>query len=111
MSLPSGRNPGSARLLEAAAQIAEARGAGLTVLAPPEVAGAAGFAAWIAEVLAAYSLRLQIEIAPAEPAVLDRRIVELDCRLLAIDAGGTDGITARPRACSEKFACDILVVR
>ncbi len=111
VSLPSGRNPGSARLLGAAAQIAEARGAGLTVIAPPEVAGAAGFDAWIAELLAAYSLRPQIEIAPSEPAVLDRRIVETGCRLLAIEAGGTDGIAARLRACSEKFACDILVVR
>jgi nucleotide-binding universal stress UspA family protein len=109
VSLPSGRNPGSARLLEAAAQIAEARGGGLTVIAPPAVAGAAGFEAWIAEVLATSSVRLQIEIAPTEPAVLARRLVELGCRLLAIEAKADDNGTEL-REWAERFACDILVV-
>jgi hypothetical protein len=105
------RDPGSIRLLEAAAQLAEARGGGLIVICPPALAGAAGFEAWIAEQLAAYAIHLQVEIAPAEPAVLDRRIVELDCRLLAIAAGAASGADEELRAWAERFACDILVVR
>jgi nucleotide-binding universal stress UspA family protein len=105
------QNPGSLRLIEAAAQIAEARGGGLTVICPPEMARAAGFEAWIAARLAAFSVRLQVEIAPSEQTVLERRIVELGCRLLAIAAERTDGTAARLREWGERFACDILVVR
>jgi nucleotide-binding universal stress UspA family protein len=104
------RNPGSIRLLDLAAQLAEARGGGLIVIRPPDIAET-----WIAEQLAAYSFPLQIEVAPAEPAVLDRRILELGCRLLAIEAkGAAEGagsIAARLRESAEKFACDILVLR
>ena len=46
------------------------------------------------------------EIAPAEPAALRQRINELDCRLLAIEAGG-----AALRDLVERYACDILIVR
>jgi hypothetical protein len=103
------RRPVSVRLLEAAAQIAAAQGGGLTVIAPPAIADAGDFDRWIGERLAAYKGPLQIELAPAEAATLDRRIVERDCRLLAIDAA--EGIAGRLRDYAERFACDILVVR
>ncbi len=68
------RGPASVRLLEAAAQAAEAREGALTVICPPAVVGANGFETWIAERLAALSVRAQIEVAPSEPAALHRRI-------------------------------------
>jgi nucleotide-binding universal stress UspA family protein len=105
------RGPASVRLLEAAAQAAEARGGALTVICPPAVVGADGFETWIAERLAGFSVRAQIEAAQAEPAALRRRIGELDCRLLAVDAGRSEGHSARLREFHESFACDILFVR
>jgi nucleotide-binding universal stress UspA family protein len=105
------RGPASVRLLEAAAQAAEARGGALTVICPPAVVGADGFETWIAERLAALSVRVQIEAVQAEPAALRRRIGELDCRLLAVDAGRNEGHTGRLREYLESYACDILFVR
>jgi nucleotide-binding universal stress UspA family protein len=110
VTLLRSRNPSAVRLLEAAAQLAEARGGGLTVIYPSEVAGDTGFETWIAERLAAYPVRLQVEIAPTEPAVLARRLAELGCRLLAIEAKADDNSTEL-REWAERFACDILIVR
>ena len=105
------RGPASVRLLEAAAQAAEAREGALTVIYPPAVGGASGFETWIAEQLAAFSVRAQIEVAPAEPAALRGRIDELDCRLLAVDAGRSEGQFGPLREFHESFAHDILFVR
>jgi nucleotide-binding universal stress UspA family protein len=105
------RGPASVRLLDAAAQIAEARGGALTVICPPALAGAKGFAEWLSERLAAYPVRAQIEVAPTEPAALQRRIGELDCRLLAIGASQSEGRVDRLRQFVESSACDILIVR
>ena len=76
------RGAASARLLHAAAQLAEAADRLLTIICPPSLAGSGRFDKWIAERLAGHSVRLQIEIGPGEPAALHRRISELDCRLL-----------------------------
>jgi hypothetical protein len=100
------RDPAAVRLLEAAAQIAEAADAPLTVICPPAVASADRFEQWIADRLAGHSVRLQVEIAPAEPAALRQRLGELDCRLLAIAADGD-----QLRDLVERYACDILIVR
>jgi nucleotide-binding universal stress UspA family protein len=105
------RSRASARLLEAAAQVAHAGDRPLTVICPPAVAGRQGFEKWIAERLAGSPVRLQIEVAPAEPAALHERITELGCRLLAIDAGSEDAGSDRLREFGERFSCDILVVR
>jgi len=105
------RGPGSARLLEAAAQIAEAADSGLTVICPPLIVGAAGFENWITDGLAAYSVGVQIEVAPTEGAALHRRIVELECRLLAIAAGTAEDTAGRLREFTECCACDVLIVR
>jgi nucleotide-binding universal stress UspA family protein len=105
------RGPVSVRLIEAAAQVAEAREGALRVICPPAVVGADGFETWIAERLAPFSVRTQIEAAPAEPAALHRRIGELDCRLLAIDAGRSEGQSGPLREFLESFTCDILFVR
>jgi nucleotide-binding universal stress UspA family protein len=97
------RSPAAARLLEAAAQMAEATDALLTVICPP---GEELFENWIADRLTGRPLRLRVEIGPDEPAALRQRLGELDCRLLAIEAGG-----AALRDLVERYACDILIVR
>jgi nucleotide-binding universal stress UspA family protein len=100
------RGPASVRLLEAAAQIADAADTLLTVICPPAIARAERFEQWIADRLAGHPVRLQVEIAPAEPAALRQRLGELDCRLLAIGAG-SDPL----RDFVERYTCDILIVR
>lgn len=103
------RGAGSARLLAMAAQLAEAVGSALTVICPSQLAGEQGFAKWVTEQIKPYSVPLQIELAPAEPAELDRRIAELRCRVLAVHAGG--GVSPdRLRDLFTRLACDILVV-
>ena len=104
------RGSASVRLIEAAAQAAEARGGALTVIGPPAVINANGFETWIAERLAAFSVRAQIEVAQAEPAALRRQIGELDCRLVAIDSSRNEGAGDRLREFVNHLACDILVV-
>jgi hypothetical protein len=103
------RNKSSARLLEAAARIAEAADATLIVISPPAIAGTKGFQNWLGEQLVGLPVRLTVEIGPAEPAALDRRIAELDCRLLAIDAGSAEGGARGFRRFVERFACDVLI--
>jgi nucleotide-binding universal stress UspA family protein len=104
------RSAASSRLLEAAAQIAQTADRTLTVICPPAVAGI-GFENWVADRLADHPVRLQVEIAPAAPADLHRRIGELDCRCLAIASGEAEGSGDRLRELVERFGCDILVVR
>jgi nucleotide-binding universal stress UspA family protein len=109
------RSAASSRLLEAAAQIAQTADRTLTVICPPAVAGTgfetgAGFEKWVADRLADHPVRLQVEIAPAEPAALHQRIGELDCRCLAIAGGGAEASGDRLRELVERFGCDILLV-
>ena len=104
------RGAGSARLLAAAAQLAEAAGGALTVICPPDLAAEKGFEAWLAAQIEPYSVRLQIELAPAEPAELERRLSELDCRVLAVQAD-LAGQPERVRELFMRLACDILLVR
>jgi nucleotide-binding universal stress UspA family protein len=103
------RSRAAARLLAAAAQVAHAEERPLTVICSPEVAGRAGFEQWIGEQLAGSAVRLQVEVAPAEPAELRARITEIGCRLLAV--GEADGAGGQLREYVERFACDILTVR
>jgi len=105
------RGPATVRLLDVAAEMAETRGGILIVICPPAVAGSEGFEKWITDQVSEHSVRLQIEVAPAEPAALHRRIGELNCQLLAIEAGLAEGRPDRLREMVERFACDILVVR
>ncbi|MGH7046118.1 MAG: hypothetical protein ACREE2_06975 [Stellaceae bacterium] len=103
---------GSARLLEAAARIAEARSVPLTVVASRTSAAAVpGLQQWLAGELARFELQLKIEIEPDEPLMLHRRIIELDCRLLAVAAAEVEGTTGRLREWIEDFSGDVLIVR
>jgi nucleotide-binding universal stress UspA family protein len=105
------RGPGSARLLAAAAQIAETRGGVLTVVCPPVMAENADFEQWLAQRLQGHDVRLEIEVAPSEPAALFRRLGELGCRVLAIETSLGEGVTARLKEFVERLACDVLIVR
>ena len=105
------RSRAASRLLAAAAEVARTADRALTVICPPEIAGKAGFEKWITDQLAGSPVRLQIEVAPDQPAALRARIDELGCTTLAVDAGATEGDSGRLREFVEGFACDILVVR
>ena len=91
------RSPQSARMLEIAAQIAGISRAALTVAGPPDLAGTDDFAAWVSGLLEGHSVSLQTESAAAEPAALRQRIIELDCRLLVLEASPDE---APPRNCA-----------
>jgi nucleotide-binding universal stress UspA family protein len=104
------RGGAAARLLAAAAQLAEADERKLTVICPPAVAGAKDFAKWLAEHLADRRAAVQVEVAPDEPAALTQLIGRLDCRVLAVEAGLAEG-GGRLREFVEGFACDVLIVR
>jgi nucleotide-binding universal stress UspA family protein len=105
------RSPASARVLAAAAQVAEADDGGLTVICPPALANTADFNDWLAERLAGYHVSLRIEISRGEPDALVHQISECGCRLVAIEAGSATGRATRLRAFAEHFACDVLIVR
>jgi hypothetical protein len=105
------RSAGALRLLDAAVRLAEVHAGALSVICPPAVASASDFEVWLGQRLAGHALRLQIEVAPAEPEALQRRIVELDCRLLAIEAANVENGGTVLRDFAERFACDLLVVR
>ena len=105
------RGAAAARLLAAAAQVAEAGERDLTVICPPAIAGAKGFDKWLAEHLADHPVRVQVEVAPDEPAALHQLIGRLDCRLLAVEGGLAEGRVGRLREFVESFACDVLIVR
>ena len=111
LALLRDRGEGSARLLAVAARLAEAASGALTVLCPPALAGEKGFEAWLAERLEPFSVPLQIALLPAEPGELERRLVELGCRLLAVPADAAEGRPDRLRELFDRLACDILVVR
>jgi nucleotide-binding universal stress UspA family protein len=103
-------SPASARLLAAAARVAEVGDGGLTVICPPALAGAADFNDWLATHLAGRRVRLRVETAPGELEALTHQISEFGCRLVALEAGPAAGEGARLRAFAERFACDVLIV-
>jgi hypothetical protein len=105
------RNPKSARVLDIAAQIAGFRGGSLTVAGAPGLAGLDDFTAWVAELLEGHSLRLQTEPAATETAALRQRIIELDCRLLVLEASERDAQPDELRELVEQLACDVLIIR
>jgi len=105
------RGPQSARMLEIAAQIAGISRATLTVAGPPDLAGTDDFAAWVSGLLEGHSVSLQTESAAVEPAALRQRIIELDCRLLVLEASPDKARPEELREFVEPLACDVLVVR
>jgi hypothetical protein len=105
------REPASARVLEAAAQFAEAANGSLVVICGPKLAHDKLFEAWVGERLAAYSVRARIEPAPGDPAALQRHILGLDCGMLALAADAEPADPDRRREIATRTGCDILVMR
>jgi N6-adenosine-specific RNA methylase IME4 len=56
-------------------------------------------------------LRLQTEPPATEPAALRQRIIELDCRLLVLEASEQDTQPDELRELVEQLACDVLIIR
>jgi nucleotide-binding universal stress UspA family protein len=105
------RTMAAGRLLQAAARIAESDGGTLTVICPSALAAAEGFAEWVDEQIAPSATRPRIEPASGEAAELDARIAQLGCGLVAVGAGTAEGDPNKLRELSERFDCDLLVVR
>lgn len=103
------RSSGSARLLRAAARLAELTHPHFTVIAPPRLAAAKSFHDWVAEQIEPGRVHLQIEAASAETTGLHRRIAELGCQFLALDAAATE--RGELAEITKRFACNILVAR
>jgi hypothetical protein len=105
------RSPKSARTLDIAAQIAACGGSSLTVAATPDLAGSDDFAVWVAGLLEGHSLSLQTEPVASEPMALRQRIIDLDCRLLVLEAAEHDPGPDDLRELAEHLACDVLIIR
>jgi len=105
------RGPESARTVDIAAQIAAFGSGSLTVAGTPDLAGSDDFAAWVSGLLEGHSLNLQTEPAAPEPAALRQRIIELDCRLLVLEAPEHGREPDDLREFAEHLACDVLIIR
>jgi hypothetical protein len=105
------RGPQSARTVDIAAQIAAFGGSNLTVAATPDLARSDDFAVWVSGLLEGRSLNLQTEPVAPEPAALRQRIIDLDCRLLVLEATEEDGGPDDLRELAEHLACDVLIIR
>ena len=109
-ALVLGREASSERLLAAAVRLAEANNARLVVLCLPSLVKAPGFKAWLDAPLAGHAVEVDLELMP-ERAMLHRRITELRCRLVAIEAAADEAHPDRLRDMVAKMACDVLLVR
>jgi hypothetical protein len=105
------RDAKSARVLDIAAQIAGFRGGTLTVAQTADIAASIDFTAWVAERLEGHSVTLQTKPAVTEPAALRQQIIDLDCRLLVLEAGDEEAQPEQLRELVEKLTCDVLVIR
>jgi nucleotide-binding universal stress UspA family protein len=105
------RGPRSTRTLGIAAQIAAFGGSSLTVAGTPDLAGSNDFAAWVAGLLEGHSVNLRTEPIAPEPAALRQRTIDLDCRLLVLEAAEPDPRPDDLRELAEQLACDVLIIR
>jgi nucleotide-binding universal stress UspA family protein len=103
------RGPGPERAIDIAAEIAGFCGGTLTVAGAPDLAGSDDFATWVSGLLEGHSLSLQTEHAATEPSGLRRRIAELDCRLLVLEAAPDDARPEALRELLEHLTCDVLI--
>lgn len=109
-ALLHGRKAASQRLLAAATRLAEANDAKLAVICSPSLAQEPGFKAWLDEQLTGHAVEVDIELL-RERTLLYRRIAELHCRLVALEATAEEARPDHLRELVAKLACDVLVVR
>ena len=103
------RGPASERLLEVASRLAEAHGGRLAVICTPELAKTSGFRAWLDSHLAGREVTVELDLAPA--GALNERIVQLDCRVVALASDTEQAQPDRLRQMVAQIACDVVVVR
>ena len=103
------RDSAGARLLTTAARLAEASDARLVVICTPELVETPGFKTWLDECLAGHAIAADIELLP-DPAGLHRRLAELDCRLVAMEAEAEEARPENLRALVAAAGCDVLIV-
>jgi hypothetical protein len=105
------RHDAARRVLDAAAACAAAGSGIVTVVCPAALAREAGFAAWLAESLAPYGARAQVEVAPDDVEGLVQRCAELDCRVLVVELAAVQQRIGRVRELVDRTAGDVLVIR
>jgi hypothetical protein len=105
------RGPASERLLEVASRLAEAHGGRLAVICAPELAKSSGFRNWLDDHLADREVSVELDLAPVESTALNQRIVELDCRVVALASGTEPAQPDRLRQMVAQIACNVVVVR
>ena len=76
-----------------------------------DLAGSDDFAGWVSGLLEGHSLNLETELLEPEPAALRQRIIDLDCRLLVLEAAEQDAGPDDLRELAERLACDVLIIR
>jgi nucleotide-binding universal stress UspA family protein len=111
LTLLRGRGAQSAQTLGIAAQIAGFHSRTLTVAGAFDPTAPGDFSAWVSGLLEGHSLNLQTEPEALEPTALRQRILELDCRLLVLEAGEQDGRAEDLREIVEQLTCDVLIIR
>ena len=104
------RCPESARTLDIAAQIAGFHSGSLTVGGTSNLSAEGDFIEWVSALLEGHSLSFQTEPADTEPAALRRRLAELDCRLLVLEASVEGHRLNELRKLVEHLACDVLLI-
>jgi hypothetical protein len=105
------RGPQSGKAIDIAAQIAAFGSGRLFVAGTPELGGLDDFAAWVSGLLEGRPLSLQTEPAASEFGTIRQRIIELDCRLLVVDATDHDPAPQDLREFAEHLVCDVLIIR
>jgi hypothetical protein len=109
-ALLRGQGPASERLIDAAVRLAEANDARLAVICSPSLADAPGFKTWLDEHLAGHAVEVDLDLLP-EGIELHRRITELRCRFVAVEADAEEARPENLRTMVARLACDVLVVR
>jgi hypothetical protein len=104
------RGESSERVLAEAIRLAEANDERLVVICAPALAETPGFKAWLDARLVDSAVEVELELA-AEPAALEQRITEFQCRLVVLEAGTDEARPERLQDIVATIACDVLVVR
>jgi len=105
------RTPSSVRLLATAGYLAAARDSRLTVICAAALVSKAGFMDWLNGKLATLPVHAEIEIAAAASGTLHERLLQLQCRLLAVEMDEAERFDERLTDLARRFSCDILVIR
>jgi hypothetical protein len=110
-ALLDGGGPASERLLASAMRLAEENDGRLVVFCSPRLVQRRDFKAWLDARLAGHPVAAELDPIGDNPAILLRRVAELGCRLVALEAGAAQAQPDRLRDLVAKISCDVLVVR